>query len=325
MSLDDDQWEELLTSIDEGWCTPFIGPEAYTLGVPIVKDMATKWAHDYHYPLEDSPELAKVAQFLAIDKGDNMYPKKGISKVLREINPPDFSSEENRNTPYAFLADLNLPIYITTNYDYFMEAALKKRGGKDPVSEFCIWNEELYDLVKDVKPISIFDKEEYTPSPTHPLVYHLYGVHRISREYYPYYQEKRDIDIPQSMVLTEKDYIDFVISLNRRDEKTSLPTVIRTAITTTPWLFLGYSLQDIGFRVIFQGVTSFLKVERPNISIAVQLPPNFSEEKMDKVQKYLEQYTKNMYKINVYWKKTDTFVKELRERLDKFRTARSKK
>jgi hypothetical protein len=308
MTLADEDWEELLNSIDEGGCTPFIGPEAYTLGAPAIKNIATEWAEKHQYPLEDSHELAKVAQFLAIDKGDNMYPKKDISRELKGIHPPDFRLEENRNTPYAVLADLNLPIYITTNYDKFMEAALKSRG-KDPVSEFCRWNEDLYRYVTKAGLISIFDKEkEYTPSPERPLVYHLYGVY----------------DQVSSMVLTEKDYIDFVISLNKGDEKISLPTAVRTALATTPLLFVGYRLEDMSFRVIFQGVTSFLGVKRPYISIAVQLPPIFSEEKKEKAQQYLTQYTKNMFEINVYWGNTDEFVKELRKRLNNFRNARSK-
>jgi hypothetical protein len=189
-----------------------------------------------------------------------------------------------------------------------MEAALKSRG-KDPVSEFCRWNEDLYRYVTKAGLISIFDKEkEYTPSPERPLVYHLYGVY----------------DQVSSMVLTEKDYIDFVISLNKGDEKISLPTAVRTALATTPLLFVGYRLEDMSFRVIFQGVTSFLGVKRPYISIAVQLPPIFSEEKKEKAQQYLTQYTKNMFEINVYWGNTDEFVKELRKRLNNFRNARSK-
>jgi SIR2-like domain len=45
------------------------------------------------------------------------------------------------------------------------------------------------------------ENSEYKPKPNEPLVYHLYG----------------DIDIPGSMVLTEKDYIDFVIFLNKEE------------------------------------------------------------------------------------------------------------
>jgi hypothetical protein len=308
MGLSDEDWEELLYAIKDQKCTPFIGAGACAPWLPLGSEIARDWASKYDYPLGDSYQLARIAQFLAIKEDNDMYPKNILSRLIKEKRPPDFRLDKQRNTPYSVLADLNLPIYITTNYDKFMEAALQSRG-KDPVSEFCRWNEDLYRYVTKAGLISIFDKEkEYTPSSERPLVYHLYGVY----------------DQASTMVLTEKDYIDFVISLNKGDEKISLPTVVRIALARTPLLFVGYRLEDISFRVIFQGVTSFLGVKRPNISVAVQLPPIFSEEKKEKAQEYLTQYTKNMFEINVYWGNTDEFVKELRERLDNFRNARSK-
>jgi len=64
------------------------------------------------------------------------------------IMPPDFGLDEFRNTPPAVLAVFNLPIYITTNYDHFVEEALKSRG-KAPISDFCRWNEDLVDYANE--------------------------------------------------------------------------------------------------------------------------------------------------------------------------------
>jgi hypothetical protein len=61
---------------------------------------------------------------------------------FKEIQSPDSSSKKNGNNPYAVLADLNIPICITTNYNHFMEAVLNIKG-KDPVSEFCRWNLDI--------------------------------------------------------------------------------------------------------------------------------------------------------------------------------------
>lgn len=61
------------------------------------------------------------------------------------------------------------------------------------------------------------------------------------------------------MVLTERNYIDFVINLNKNDEKLTLPSTIRTALAAaSSLLFIGYSFEDLTFRVIFQGVISLL-------------------------------------------------------------------
>jgi hypothetical protein len=71
-----------------------------------------------------------------------------------------------------------------------MEAALRSKG-KDPVSEFCRWNDHIKEYARQAGIHSIFDKgTKYVLTEVSPLVYHLYG----------------DIDTPRSMVLTDKDY-----------------------------------------------------------------------------------------------------------------------
>jgi hypothetical protein len=70
------------------------------------------------------------------------YAHRVLCEEFKEIQSPDFSSEKNGNNPYAVLADLNLPICITTNYNHFMEAALNSKE-KEPVSGFCRWNRDI--------------------------------------------------------------------------------------------------------------------------------------------------------------------------------------
>ena len=340
MSLKPETWNNLLQVIKEKKCTPIIGPEAYEEWLPRSRDLAQRWSKDfkypfdfqdfelfyqkvkttYNYPLEDSHQLAQVAQYLAIENEfqDELYPKNILSQEIKNIEPPDFSLDENRNTPYAVLADLNLPIYITTNYDYFMEKALLSRG-KEPVTEICRWNESLYRYTKEAGICSVFDKgkadgeyeEEHTikpeyspnskpyrPSTREPLVYHLHGI----------------VDEPQSMVLTERDYIDFAINLNKNDEKITVPTPVRTALARSSLLFVGYRLEDITFRVIFQGVIRMLGDIRRPFSIAVQVPPLFEE----KAMAYLNQYTKNVFDANICLTSLKGFVSTLREKWDKY-------
>jgi SIR2-like protein len=75
-----------------------------------------------------------------------------------------------------------------------MEVALQSRG-KESVSEFCRWNK----LGEAGGLTSIFDHNtQYMPTAARPLVYHLHGI----------------IDKPQSMVLTEDDYVNFLVALS---------------------------------------------------------------------------------------------------------------
>jgi hypothetical protein len=305
VTFSDQQWGELLQQIEQGECTPFIGPEAFASYIPPTV-RAEEWAAANNYPLqdlEDSHVLAKVAQYLAINNPDKdyLYPKRVLSQALKKVPIPNFASKDNQNTPYAVLADLPFSIYITTNYDYFMEEALKSKNRKY-VSDFCRWNGKLADYAERILGLeSKLKRSEYVPTKDNALVYHLHG----------------NIDIPISMVLTEKDYIAFAIQLNK-EETITLPPLIRKALATTKLLFIGYSLEDLTFRVIFHGISMLLDVDRP-VSFAVQLPPTFStEEKQKLAQEYLNSYTNDMFKVVVYWKDTQQFIEELRIRWDNY-------
>lgn len=234
----------------------------------------------------------------------NLFPNTNVIVELKRIKPPDFCLEEFKNTPYAGLSDLHLPVYITTNYDHFMEEALKSRG-KEPVSEFCRWNEDLYRWVTKAGLISIFDKEkEYAPSPERPLVYHLFGV----------------MDFASSMVLTESDYRNFVTYLNREYEKLTLPVVIRAALANSSLLFVGYNLQDIHFRSTFDGVLSMFGNINRELNVAVQLPPPLlSYNEKDRAMRYLEAHARNVFNMHLYWGNISEFIRELHQHFDKFR------
>jgi hypothetical protein len=187
-----------------------------------------------------------------------------------------------------------------------MEDALSRNPRKKPETDFCKWNEKLINYVKAVNIPSIFEDTQYTPSEDRPLVYHING----------------DIKIPGSMVLTERDYFEFVAYLNKNEDKYILPSVIRKEISTSSLLFLGYSLEDINFRAIFQGFLSFMssigsEFRRP--SIAVQIPPTISRKEQIRMQKYLERYTLNLFDVRVYWGNPQDFIADIEKRWSEFK------
>ena len=323
MGLSDEDWRELLTQIYTKKCIPFIGAGTYMIRsgngerlIPLSKDIISKWKEKYRYPLEDLYELARVytledsyqlarlAQFLEIEKADVGYPKAMLSDTIKQIDPSDFSYQTK--SPYNILANLDLPIYLTTNYDRFMEESLSRNSRKKPESDFCKWNDKLIKYLKAANISSIFDDVQYKPTEERPLVYHIQG----------------EVTIPGSMVLTERDYFEFVINLNKGNEQDILPPIIRTELATSSFLFIGYSLEDISFRIIFQGFLSFLRPitsEFRKPSIAVQIPPMISHKEQVKMQKYLEQYTLNMFDVRIYWGSTSDFFIDLDKRWEDFR------
>jgi SIR2-like domain len=293
-----------LENLKKHECIPFIGPEACKPWIPLDSDIARRWAKENDYPLQDSDRLSRVAQFLAIKQEDNMIAKEILSSELKKIKPPDFRMGEFRDTPPAVLADLNLPIYITTNYDHFIESALESRG-KQPISDFCRWNEDLTEYANENEINSKIYKEgtDYKPTPANPLVYHLHG----------------DIDHPNSIVLTEKDYIDFIINLNRSDIKNIFPSNVRLALASNSLLLIGYSLEDISLRIIFRSIVNSLRIKFALSNTIVMQPSEvIINNKISQAQTYLEQYTKNILKIQPYWGDAFRFSEELRHQLNIF-------
>ena len=297
VSLNEDDWDTLLQRIDDNECTPFIGAGACAGTVPLASELAERWARAYKFPLKDSTNLGQVAQFLAI-KRDPMFPKRLLRRLLRETNSPDFSEPCE---PHCVLADLKLPIYLTTNYDGFMFRALQSRE-LNPSWKVCGWNELIREHDR-----AIVDAE---PNPADPLVYHLHGHY----------------EIPQSMVLTDDDYLEFLVRLSKDADEPAqrlLPPVIRTALAENSLLFVGYSLSDWDFRVLFRGLIGSLGATLGSMSIAVQLDPltpDPPEQWLDAAQQYLQDYFKQIQKlpVRVYWGDAKTFACELSERWKAF-------
>ena len=300
-TLDESDWNILIKRIDAKTCTPFIGAGACAGTLPLGSDIAREWAKEYNYPLNDTGDLARVSQFLALK--DPIFPKEEIQTRFKKVVPPDFTKPDE---PHALLADLNLPIYITTNYDGFMYLALKNRQ-RDPKRELCRWNKIIED-----ETTSVFgteqEKTDYEPTPANPLVYHLHGHY----------------DTPQSLVLTEDDYLNFLVNLSR-ETQTVLPPAIRTAMAKTSLLFIGYSLSDWNFRVLFRGLIGSGGSSHGYPSVAVQLTPSSlsdnSEDGKKRAQEYLNDYfaTIQQIKVKVYWGDIKEFSTELRWRWEKFK------
>jgi len=288
-TLEERDWDLLLRRTKAGKCTPFLGAGACCGALPLGSEIAQEWAQKHCYPLKDSSDLVRVAQFLAVHY-DPMFPKEHIlDQLFENIEPPDFTEPDE---PHGVLADLPLPIYMTTNYDDFMVRALKSRN-KDPKRELCRWNR----LVKD-RPCIFESEPGFRPTVANPVVFHLHGHN----------------EVVESLVLTEDDYLDFLVSISR--DQALLPPRIQEALTGASLLFIGYKLADWDFRVLFRGLVMSTEPSLRRISVTVQLlpvPSDAPEATKKRVQKYLDKYFNKM-DVRVYWGTAREFSAELRER-----------
>jgi hypothetical protein len=78
--------------------------------------------------------------------------------------------------------------------------------------------------------------------------------------------------IPETMVLTEEDYETFLLGFGVNDN--IVPSGVRIAISQYPLLFVGYSLRDWSFRVLFRAVIKEYEQNAGVLGITVQLSPS---------------------------------------------------
>lgn len=280
-------WDHLIRAIKDQRCTPFIGAGACHGVLPLGADIARQWAKDNDYPFEDSNNLIKVAQFLAVESYP-MFPKDEIVEQFRRLNAsPDFNDV---NEPHRVLAELPLPIYLTTNYDDFMTRALRRNKMRDPKREICRWN-----MLARNEP-SLFDSG-YQPTAANPVVFHLHG----------------HTELPSSIVLTEDDYFDFLVNVST--DPLLIPQRIQTALKETSVLFIGYGLADWNFRVLLRGLYRYMEKSLGRRHFAVMLSPNIpnSEAQQQKAQEYLSNYYQDI-DVQVYWGTARDFCTELAQR-----------
>lgn len=228
----------------------------------------------------DIAEREKVSQ----DTLDDVYAEfdtLDFAEFSERLGYPKFDKEEN--DPLLILADLDLPVFLTTSYHGFIEAALKK-AGKKPETEICRWHEDLVSIP------SIFDGD-YKPSIDRPLVYHLYGFDEHAK----------------SLVLTEDDYLKFLVTVSGKanvKNEDPIHTYVRRVISRSSLVLVGYGLRSWDFRTLFWGLIE--PKPTANTSFSIQLEPSEAE------KSYLQKYLKKV-KFEVYWGSIEKFAQELLE------------
>jgi hypothetical protein len=289
-------WQSLLHSIKKGKCTPFLGSRIYSGVLPSRTDIAQEWAQKYGYPLDKPYRLSRVAQFLSMHV-DPLFPRNQLAEKLDKLNLSDLPKLDKL---YRILADLPLPVYITTNYDDFMFQALNRHQYKKPIQEVCRWNEFIEDQP------SVFESTPgLTPGPERPIVFHLCGCLRHESD-----------ALLESLVLTEDDYLSYLVKVSKNERL--LPGLIQRSLAGTSLLFMGYRISDWDFRVLLQIVSDYLKRSLRPTHVSVQLVPgDIQISDAQKAQQYLNNYFGER-EIRVYWGTYQEFVMELGRRWEEF-------
>jgi hypothetical protein len=294
---DDYNWSDLARSIRLRQCTPFIGSGACYGVLPLGRKLASEFAAEEGYPFPDNENLVKVAQYLAVKVG-SLATKNRVVEKFHWLGKPDFT---HPGEPHMTLAKLRLPVYITTNYDDFMFQALQAAqppgaDGKDykPQRDHCHWYESTRQRAK------LPDR----PTPLTPIIYHLHGI----------------MDIPRSMVLTEDDYLDFLLATSAIENL--IPAEVRAALANTSLLFIGYSLDDLDFKVILRRLSTWMNRAEGANHVAVQIKPTAvgeppTDEDVARAERQREYLSKHfgLQSVQVVWGTAEEFCLRLQKEM----------
>jgi len=310
-------WPALLRNIARGRCTPILGPGLMEYLVGSRHNLARDWAQTYRFPLPQSKgDLSEVAQYLAYEQ-DKQFPRDELIRYFQTYllrHYPEVSKEapdptnisavmksvwanqvsEESEDPFVVLSELPLPIYVTTNVSSILEHALI-RAGKAPERGICRWKKDI-----EMEPTVFESEPDYRPSEQRPLVYYLYG----------------HIDVPDSLVLTQDDYFDFLIGVTQN--KDLVPPSVRRALADSSLLLLGYPFESWDFRVLFRWLIDVEGSSRRDLyaHVAAQFDPEDSEIiDTQRARSYLNSYFTRNAHISIYWGAPQSFLSDLRKEL----------
>lgn len=232
--------EEVVEQVRSKNCILFLGAGVHYPPPPTLT--YTCKGSPYVYPAHQRPplggslsdDLAHESRFLKSFPGHNPRNLQRVSlhyEIQRTrydlINRIRTAVDKDRapSPVVRALAQLDFPIIVTTNYDRLFEAALQLAGKKPFVS---IYNKDRHVLTEDYPG----DK----PTALQPFVFKIHG----------------DIMHGETMVITDEDYIDFVMRMTDRVQNNPVPMTLAYHLKKWPTLFVGYSLMDYNLRLLFK-------------------------------------------------------------------------
>jgi CHAT domain/SIR2-like domain len=319
-SLSSIKWPGLLESIQRDEIVPFLGPGVGRGLLPSPEEIAERLVAGRHLPLGGRGDLPAVSQFIEIKDGaytphyklsailaegwlerqkalserDRASAKGlGLSQVVERLAARHFAGDPDE--PHGILADLPLSTYVTTNYDPFLAAALRRAGKRPLVERYPLRVVDLAEIPDTYKDLQ--------SSPQEPLVFHMYGTD----------------DRPASLVLTEDDYFDFVRATASYPSSIpmGLPRALKAKLSKAMLIFLGYDVRRLDCRVLLRGVVNPLNdpFQRDRIAVFQIDPQDAEAPKESELRDYIRGCCEKV-RIKVYYGTVRDFLGELRKRLE---------
>jgi hypothetical protein len=228
--------------------------------LPTAHELANYLARKSEFPLGESIDLAKVAQYYSLIGG-----RTPLYRELHSIFDRDFPIAPLHD----FLAGIPRPLLIiTTNYDDLIERAFLKQGRPFDIvihttnpnlGDRLLWWEHGATGPREISPNKLdIDLGAVT------VIYKMHGT-----------VDRRKPDLDQ-YVITEDDYVDFLVRMTKNK---AIPAIFAESFQSSHFLFLGYSLRDWNLRVILNRIQTDLRRPSDITSWAIQHQPSLMERK----------------------------------------------
>lgn len=208
---------------------------------------------------------------------------KTVSEFAHVLGLPNF--EGGPAAAMRVWADLPVQVVLTTSPYTFIEDALR-RAGKTPRTELCRWRKELDSIEPAID-------GAYRPCAQEPLVYHLHGLDAY----------------PDSLVLTEDDYLEFLVNVCQGQGNNAADRVhalVRQALFND-LILLGYQLASWSFRTLYAGLIKPNGKQEDRGVVTLQVTPSAAE------KRYLDDYLRREARFQVSWGTLGEYTESLRQ------------
>jgi hypothetical protein len=311
----------LVTHLRDEHLTPILGFGLSESFLGTRRWLARQWAKTFEFPLSKRAEddVPSVAQFVSamtnpdtllssmrdflakrlVASGLPMHDDEPLTDLIRAAWAR--RKEDPSPDPHTVVAQLGCPIYVNTSPWTLLTDALRAEG-REPVVELCRWRADAYDWA----PSPLESEPDYRPSAQRPLVFQAFG----------------SVEEPESLVVTEDDYFDYVIAVT--ENRALVPTAVRRALADSALVLLGFELQSWDVRILLRtllGQEGNRKL-RKYAHVAAQIDLSGDVLSPDGARRYLERYfgKVNEPSIDIYWGSVDDFVEDLAALLPRSRS-----
>lgn len=302
-------------------CVPIVGSGMTNWLVGTRRNLASEWARQYDYPLnlgrrDDVPQVAQyisVTETVPLMRDDlGAFYRRQLKERFPEIvsAPVDganraklddilvevWSSEARSipGEPHRILARMPAPIFVSAQPTSLLSTALTA-AGKRPREDFCRWQ---VDAPREWPPSPFKSDPDYVPSVEEPLVYHLFGT----------------LEFPESIVIAEDDYFDFLCAV--AEDPGLIPIQVSEAVADSSLLFLGFGLQDWDARVLLRTLINGEIAEslgKRFKHVAAEIESHEGVVSVEAAREYLSDYFGRFREpqIDIFWASIESFCEAL--------------